>query len=154
MDAAAHVVHHAGMLPKAPDERGRHVTLRRGLPTFSEYERIGYTLWCKEAKAAALVADQKRTEELKASGRASGLVLTENGLEIPPGPLNPRIIEHETTLPSPYEQAREAAIQRYVAAVADDHEHEHAVKAADMWEFQRMYRAWELPIRFYYAVDG
>lgn len=133
--------------PEIPGERGRFVTRRRAQPTFTEAERVAYELWCKEAKAAAAAADQKRGEELKTSGRMKGLVLTENGWEVPTGPLNPRIIEHETTLPTPYEAAYEAAIQRYVAGVAEDHE--HAVKVADMWAFQQLYRDRALPERFY-----
>ena len=46
------------------------------------------------------------------------------------------------------EAAKEAAIQAEVQGAADDHE--HTVKAADMHEFRRMYREWELPIRFYF----
>lgn len=130
-------------------EHGRYVSRRRVLPDFNPHERVAYALWTREAKEAAIAADRQRAQQLIAQGRVrGGMVLTENGWEIPSGPLNPRIVDQATEALTPYEQAREDAIQAQVAHVAADHE--HAVRGGDMWEFQRMYREWELPIRFYF----
>jgi hypothetical protein len=138
--------HETAMLP---GELGRLVTNRRGLPGLNPHEAVAYRLWCKEAKAAALERDRARAAQLRAAGRVQGaMILTENGWELPSGPLNPRVIDQASHALTPYEAATEAAIQAQVNAAAADHE--HAVLAGDMWDFQRMYREWELPIRFYF----
>lgn len=126
---------------------GRYVTNRAPLPEFTPQEATAYALWCEEASEAAAKRNLARAEQLERKPGMRGKVLTENGWEIPSGPLNPRVIDQASGALTAYDRAREAAIQAEVATVAADHE--HAVRSGDMWEFQRMYRDGELPERFY-----
>jgi len=115
------------------------------------HEVAAYRLWQRECATAAANIAFKRAA--KSPLRRGGLVLTDKGWEIPTGPLNPRVIEHDPKPMTEAEAAFEAQVQAEVAAFSDAHE--HAVKRADIHQFQRFYREWQLPIRFYFEpVNG
>lgn len=120
------------------------------VPRFANaHEAVAYALWERESKAADLIRQGTHNAALERKiGGRGGMVLTENGWEIPIGDHNPRVIEHDPKPMTAYEAAAEAQIQSEVKAFADSHE--QTLKAYDRRDFLRMYRTWQLPIRFYF----